>query len=303
MVWERSPQGHERNVTSAYNYSRWRERAQSLESIGAMAQVPMNVSGLGPAHQVDGLAVTAGFFDALGVRPLLGRAIRPADERIRPPRVVVLSYGFWQQHYGGARDVIGKSIDVNGGPREIVGVMPAGFAFPAARMGQLYMPLVIDPAAPPGGRNLITVARMKRGLTLEAARSDMRARGGAAHPGADAQPAARLERLGVPAARRDCRAGTSNPLGDSWIRDVSAAARLRQRRQPGAHPCGEAHARTRVAHEPGSRPVAAGPAAGDRKRAGDARRGRGRPRAGPRRDAGHSIAVSFHFPASPRDRA
>ena len=175
MVWERSPQGHERNVTSAYNYSRWRERAQSLESIGAIAQVPMNVSGLGPSHQVDGLAVTAGFFEALRVRPLLGRAIRSEDERIRPPRVVVLSYGFWQQHYGGARDVIGKSIDVNGGPREIVGVMPAGFAFPAARMGQLYMPLAIDPAAPPGGRNLVTVARIKRGLTLEAARADMRA--------------------------------------------------------------------------------------------------------------------------------
>ena len=174
MVWERSAQGDERNFTSAYNYIRWRERAQSLETIGAMMQVPMNVSGLGPAHQVDGLAVTAGFFDALGVRPLLGRSIRPEDERIRPPRVVVLSYGFWQQHFGGARDVIGKSIDLNGGPREIVGVVPAGFAFPAARIGQLYAPLVIDPAAPPGGRSLITVARMKRGLTLEAARSDMR---------------------------------------------------------------------------------------------------------------------------------
>jgi predicted permease len=133
------------------------------------------VSGLGPAQQVDGLAVTAGFFDALGIRPLLGRAIVAADERIRPPRVVVLGYGFWQQHYGGARDVIGKSIDVNGGPREIVGVMPAGFAFPAARMGQLYLPLFIDPAAPPGGRNLVTVARVKKGLALEAARSDMRA--------------------------------------------------------------------------------------------------------------------------------
>jgi putative ABC transport system permease protein len=174
MVWERAPNGEQRNVTSAYNYIRWRDRAQSLESIGAIAQVPMNVSGLGPAHQVDGLAVTAGFFDALGIRPLLGRAIVAADESIRPPRTVVLSYGFWQQHYGGARDVVGKSIEVNGGPREIVGVMPAGFAFPAARMGQLYLPIFLDPAAPPGGRNLITVARLKRGLTVEAARSDMR---------------------------------------------------------------------------------------------------------------------------------
>src|SRR5262245_42320901 len=175
MVWERAPDGQERNVTSVYNYIRWRDRAQSLESLGAIGQVPMNVSGLGPAHQIDGLAVTAGFFEALGIRPLLGRAIVSADERTRPPRVVVLSYGFWQQHFGGARDVIGKSLDVNGPPREGVGVMPAGFAFPAARTGQLYMPLVIDPSGPPGGRNLITVARMKQGLTLEAARSDMRA--------------------------------------------------------------------------------------------------------------------------------
>jgi putative ABC transport system permease protein len=175
MVWERPPAGDPRNVTSAYNYIRWRTRNQAFESFGAIAQAPMNVSGLGEAHQVDGLGVTQGFFDALGVRPLLGRTVRTEDETTLPARVVVLSYGFWQQHFGGARDVIGRTFAVNGTPREIVGVMPAGFAFPAARAVQLYGPLVIDPAAPPGGRNLITVARMKPGVTVEAARSDMEA--------------------------------------------------------------------------------------------------------------------------------
>ncbi len=173
MVWERTAAGEARNFTSAYNYIRWRAGNQVFDSLGAIQQVPMNVSGVGDAHQVDGLAVTSGFFAALGVRPLLGRAIVAADEQTVPARVVVVGYGFWQAHYGGALDVIGRTLTVNGAPREIVGVMPADFAFPAARAVQLYGPLVIDPAAPPGGRSLITVARLKPGVTIESARSDM----------------------------------------------------------------------------------------------------------------------------------
>lgn len=68
MVWEHSPSGNVRNLTSAYNYIRWRDRAQSFESIGAIAQGPVNVSGLGEADQVDGVSVTSGFFDALGIQ-------------------------------------------------------------------------------------------------------------------------------------------------------------------------------------------------------------------------------------------
>ena len=88
MVWERPPNGDPRNVTSAYNYIRWRARNQVFDSIGAIAAVPMNVAGLGDAHQVEGLAVTPGFFEALGVQPLLGRAIEPPDETTRPARQV-----------------------------------------------------------------------------------------------------------------------------------------------------------------------------------------------------------------------
>ena len=173
MVWERSASGDARVLTSTYNYIRWQARVQAFESLGAIAQVPMNVSGLGEAQQVDGLAVTAGFFDGLAVRPLLGRAVTADDERTQPARVIVLGHAFWQQYYGGATDVLGRMLIVNGSPREIVGVMPAGFAFPAARAVDLYGPLAVDVAAPPGGRNLLTVGRVKRGVSLAAARSDM----------------------------------------------------------------------------------------------------------------------------------
>jgi predicted permease len=169
LVWERAPGGEDHNLANAYNVLRWQSRNQTFDAMGSVIPLPMNVTGLGEAEQVDGFGTVGGFFDALGVRALLGRTIDPTDSQ-----TVVMSYGFWQRRYGGARDVIGKMLVLNGLPRKIVGVMPAGFSFPAARAVELYTPLPIDPAAPPGGRNLTTVARMKRGVALETARADMR---------------------------------------------------------------------------------------------------------------------------------
>jgi len=170
LVWERTASGEQHNFASAYNFIRWQQRSQAFEAMGAVMPLPMNMTGLGDAEQIDGLATIGGFFDALGAPALLGRTLNARDTA----GAVVISYGFWQQRYGGARDVVGRLLTLNGVSREIVGVMPAGFAFPAARAVQVYTQLPVNPSAPPGGRNLITVARMKRGISLEAARADMR---------------------------------------------------------------------------------------------------------------------------------
>ena len=173
MVWERTPTGEPRNFVSAFNFIRWQERAAAFEAIGAVQPLTVNVAGAGDAEQIDALAVTSGFFEAVGVKPLLGRAFVRADDATRPPRAVVLSYAFWQSRYGGGVDVIGKTLVANGTPREIVGVMPDGFAFAATRAAQLYTSFPLDPSAPPGGRSLVTVARLTRGASVESARRDM----------------------------------------------------------------------------------------------------------------------------------
>lgn len=170
LVWERTPSGDERNMASTYNVLRWQSRNTSFEHLGSLQQLPMNVVGLGDAEQIDGLSVIGGFFEALGTQALLGRALTERDR----PQSIVISYGFWQQRMGGTHDVIGRLLTVNGTPREIVGVMPPGFAFPAARGVQIYAPQPVDPSAPPGGRNLTTVARLRPGVSLETARADMR---------------------------------------------------------------------------------------------------------------------------------
>jgi putative ABC transport system permease protein len=170
LVWERTPAGDARNMASAYNVLTWQSRNMSFAHLGAVMPLPMNVTGVGEADQVDGLGVVGGFFDALGAHAQLGRTLTERDTA----DAIVIADSFWQQRMGRSPDVIGRSITVNGRSREIVGVMPPGFAFPAARSAQLYAPMPIDPSAPPGGRNLTTVGRLKPGVTLETARADMR---------------------------------------------------------------------------------------------------------------------------------
>ena len=85
---------------------------------------------------------------------------------------MVLSHQFWQQRFNGSSDVLGRILSVNGSPFEIVGVMPASFVFPGVPT-EIFIPYRINPARPPGGRNLVTVARLKPGFTLQAAQSEM----------------------------------------------------------------------------------------------------------------------------------
>ncbi len=172
MVWEKDPQGTPKNLVGADNYLAWRSRNRAFGAIGAISRIPMNITGLGQAEQVDGVQVTAEFFTALGVEPLVGRVIRSGEDVDGAPRTVVLSHQFWQQRFNGAGDVLGRMLSVNGNPFEIVGVMPASFVFPGVP-AEIFVPFRINPANPPGGRNLITVARLKAGVTLQAARSEM----------------------------------------------------------------------------------------------------------------------------------
>ncbi len=172
MVWEKTPLGSPKNLVNAPNYVAWRSRNRAFDAIGAISRIPMNITGLGQAEQVDGVQVTAEFFQALRVPPFMGRVIRSGEDVAGAPRTLVLSHEFWQQRFGGTADVLGRMLAVNGSPFEIVGVMPPGFVFPGV-LAELFIPYQMDPARLPGGRNLITVARLKPDVTLQAARADM----------------------------------------------------------------------------------------------------------------------------------
>ena len=175
MIWERPPGTDHNNVVQTANFLEWRKRNRSFEDIAAIFQIATNVKGDGEAVQVPGMRVTAGFFEILGVPPLLGRAIRAEDDKPGAAPVVVLSYGFWQRWFGGRPDAIGRKILEGAANAEVIGVMPPDFAFPTMPHAALFTAMRIDPVeALRDGRNYSTVARLRRGVTLAAALADMR---------------------------------------------------------------------------------------------------------------------------------
>ncbi|HWC96448.1 MAG TPA: ABC transporter permease [Candidatus Sulfopaludibacter sp.] len=175
MIWENPPHSSHNNRVQSGNFLAWRERNRSFQDIAAMFQMGVNVEGESDAVQVPGLLVTAGFFPILEVPPLLGRAIRPEDTAVGSAGVVVLSYGFWQRRFGGQARALGQKIVVAGITAEIIGVMPPRFAFPTMPHIALYLPMRLDPVqAIRDGRNDITVARLRPGVTFQAAYSEMR---------------------------------------------------------------------------------------------------------------------------------
>jgi predicted permease len=108
------------------------------------------------------------------VAPLVGRVFSPGDTTGTDATAVVLGYELWQSRFGGAADVLGRGVNLNGEPYEVIGVMPEDFRFPS-RSVQLWMPLVFDEGdfLDRTDNDLEVVGRLRDGATLEAARAEM----------------------------------------------------------------------------------------------------------------------------------
>ena len=128
--------------------------------------------GTAEAAHVAGTRVTAGFFQVLGVRPLLGRGFLPGEDRPGHADVVVLGYGLWQRRFGGSLAVVGQSVQIGDGSYAIVGVMPRSFFWIGERAAEFWRPLGYRSS----GRlqhQYDAVARLKPGLGLGAAQAQL----------------------------------------------------------------------------------------------------------------------------------
>ena len=156
------------------NFFDWKSQNHVFENMGAAEAWTPNLTGIDKPEQVVGLHVTSDVFPVLGVRPLLGRVFVPADDRLGSDHQVVVSYGFWQRHFSGARDALGKTIGLNGVPYTIVGVMPKRFRFAPfwVTKAEIWSPLPLNPTD--RVRNSLRIfARLKPGVSLDQARAEM----------------------------------------------------------------------------------------------------------------------------------
>ncbi len=168
-LWEVPPHINKTNVVALSNFAAWKERSHSFQSMAAFFDLPLNLLALQGSEQVPGLAVTSEFFTTLGTPPILGRTFRPGEYDRTAPHEVVLSYETWQSRFGGRADVIGKRISVDVTHHEIIGVMPPGFGLPNQQTN-LYTPLAINLEE---GRNYSVVARLRPGVSVDAAQAEM----------------------------------------------------------------------------------------------------------------------------------
>jgi putative ABC transport system permease protein len=175
MMWERSPSSP-RGRVSPLNLLDWSERSQAIES--AAGFIPGFGGGMvmagpdGMAETVPRQWVTVRFFDVLGVKAIAGRTFLPSDEK--DANVVVMSEGLWRARLGGDPTVVGRSIRFDGAPYTVVGIVPQDFQFLGPKGIWAIRPLVRNPALRTAYQ-LQAMARLKPGVSLDAARSDMTA--------------------------------------------------------------------------------------------------------------------------------
>ncbi len=169
------------NSIAPQNYMDWAAQQQVFESFAAVAGrgVTLREPGAEP-EDLRAQAVTSQFFDVLRVRPAIGRMFTPENEVDGRDRVVVLSDPLWRRRFGGDPNVIGRTIPMEGGSYEVIGIMAPDFAYPvsAPRPTDLWIPFVVPPderVRQPSSFSfyLQAVARLKPGVTLRQAQAQM----------------------------------------------------------------------------------------------------------------------------------
>ena len=174
-VWHTAPGINIKDLNMAPSiYFIDREQNTTLQDIGVYDGDSLNVTGAGEPEHVRGLDVTDGTLPILGVAPALGRLFTRKDDSPGSPETVLLSYGYWQKKFGSDRSVIGRSITVDGKPREIIGVLPRGFHFLDQEDAALILPFQWDRSKIKlGNFSQRALARLKPGVTMAQASADM----------------------------------------------------------------------------------------------------------------------------------
>ena len=157
---------------SYLNYQDYKRLGTSFESMAAFTQPALNLISEGEPERIQGSYAEAALFDVLGAKPVQGRLFTRDEEAAGHENVVVIGWGLWQRRFG-AGEVTGKVLDFDGRRLTVVGVMPAGFAFPD-RKSEFWAPLVVSERAKRRvGYWLQMVARLKQDVTPVTAQAEM----------------------------------------------------------------------------------------------------------------------------------
>ena len=163
--------------SSLLEFEAYQQRNHSFASMGAAMQRSFNLIGRGEPERIRGASVMADYLSTLGVQPVRGRSFSPDEDRRGGAAVALISYSFWQKHFGGNGSVIGETLKLDGRSFSIVGVMPPGFDLPDA--AQIWIPFEVNidslPLTERANRRGDIVARLKPAISLAQADAELKA--------------------------------------------------------------------------------------------------------------------------------
>jgi putative ABC transport system permease protein len=196
-----------RNSASGPNILDWKRDSTVFSAMAAYRRRNVNISGRGEPRHVQASRASYELFDVLGTPPALGRSFTLEEDR-SVAHVTVITHRFWISQLGGDPGVLGTSLDFDGEPYVVIGVLPANFRFQPAT--DLWIPLGLYPGTRTGrgSHNLQVVARLKEGVTIDQAQAELET------------IAARLSRQ-YPDTNMHCGVFVE-PLQNSMVHDVRA---------------------------------------------------------------------------------
>ena len=177
VLWEQNlAVGNVRGAVAPGNFTDWREQNQTCEQLIAIQQYSFDLADGAQAERFTGYRVTQSFFDVLGASAARGRIFLPEESEPGHEQVVIFKHSFWQKHFGGDPNIVGKTITLNRKPFTVVGVMPADFNYPF-NGGEMWTPLVFnkDETHNRGDHYLRVIGMLKPGATLAQAQADLHA--------------------------------------------------------------------------------------------------------------------------------
>jgi putative ABC transport system permease protein len=177
MIWSRWT-AFEKTWVSEGEINDYRKESRTVAEIGAWDDGQVNLTGDGDPERVSAGSVTANLFSVLGATPIRGRVFTAQEDVPNGPRVAIVGYGLWQRRYGGDPAMVGRTIQINGAPYEVVGIMPADFVLPTDFQNPapsvLWTPSGWDSGATDhGNHGYYAAARLRPGVTVAQARDDL----------------------------------------------------------------------------------------------------------------------------------
>jgi putative ABC transport system permease protein len=175
-IWQPDPnRGIPSGLTSPPEFLEWRDRQHSFQGLSSWKIASRSVRGMEHPEQVWGSEVSANFMQLFGVRPILGRDFLPDDEKPGHGQEVLLSYGLWQREFGGDSSWIGKTIEIDDEPYEVIGVLPNGFTPVGTSVPfDLWMPFTFDTSKMArDDTTLIVFGRLKPATSISQAQAEM----------------------------------------------------------------------------------------------------------------------------------